>query len=114
MPTSRRTFFQSVGAGAAGLGLSTAVATTTAEPAKAAEANDGSGVAHAPSVIKRSLNWPIKSELKSRRIKFETPQNQISWAYMKELRENNKTRKIYPVNPYVEVYQFRDNLYELF
>ena len=33
---------------------------------------------------------------------------------MKELRENNKTRKIYPVDPYVEVYQFRDNLYELF
>ena len=33
---------------------------------------------------------------------------------MKELRENNKTRKIYPIDPYVEVYQFRDNEYELF
>lgn len=58
--------------------------------------------------------WPIKSELKSKRIKFDTPQNQISWAYMKELRENNKTRKIYAINPYVEVYQARDNEYELF
>ena len=58
--------------------------------------------------------WPIKSELKSRRIKFDAPQNQISWAFMKELRENNKTRTVYPINPYVEVYQFRENLYELF
>ena len=58
---------------------------------------------------------PIKSELKSRRIKFDVPQNTISWAFMKELRENNKTKKIYKdINPYVEVYQFRDNLYGLF
>lgn len=58
--------------------------------------------------------YPIRSELKSRRIKFDVPQNTISWAFMKELRENNKTRKIYEVNPYVEVYQFRENLYGLF
>lgn len=58
--------------------------------------------------------WPIRSELKSRRIKFEKPENTVSWAYMKELRENNKTRVIYDINPYVEVYQFRDNLYGLF
>lgn len=58
--------------------------------------------------------WPIKSELKSKRIKFDNPQNQISWAFMKELRENDKTRKIYDINPYVEVYKFRDNLYGLF
>lgn len=58
--------------------------------------------------------YPIRSELKSKRIKFDNPQNTISWAYMKELRENNKTRTIYEINPYVEVYQFRDNLYGLF
>lgn len=57
---------------------------------------------------------PIKSELKSVRIKFEKPENTISWAYMKELREHNKTKRIYEINPYVEVYQFRDNLYGLF
>ncbi len=62
----------------------------------------------------RGQMWPIKSELKSKRIKWHAPQNQISWAYMKELRENDKTKKIYDVNPYVEVYQFRDNLYGLF
>lgn len=58
--------------------------------------------------------YPIRSELKSKRIKFDTPQNTISWAFMKELRENNETRRIYDINPYVEVYQFRDNLYGLF
>lgn len=58
--------------------------------------------------------YPIRSELKSRRIRFDAPQNTISWAFMKELRENNKTRRIYEVNPYVEVYQFRENLYGLF
>lgn len=58
--------------------------------------------------------WPIRSELKSKRIKFDVPQSTVSWAFMKELRENNKTRKIYDVNPYVEVYQFRENLYGLF
>ncbi|MDO4333408.1 MAG: MBL fold metallo-hydrolase [Eubacteriales bacterium] len=59
-------------------------------------------------------NFPIKNELKAKRIKWGAPQNYISWAYMKELRENNKTRKIYEIDPYVEVYQFRDNLYGLF
>ncbi|MGM9522268.1 MAG: MBL fold metallo-hydrolase [Oscillospiraceae bacterium] len=34
-------------------------------------------------------------------------------AWMKELREHNKTKKVYDVDPYVEVYQFRDNVYAL-
>ena len=59
-------------------------------------------------------NFPINSELKAKRIKWGAPQNYISWAYMKELRENNKTRRIYDIDPYVEVYQFRENLYGLF
>ena len=58
--------------------------------------------------------WPIKGASKAKRIKWGTPQNQISWAYMKMLREGNKTLKVYDVNPYIEVYQFYDNLYGLF
>lgn len=58
--------------------------------------------------------WPIKGASKAKRIKWAAPQNQISWAYMKMLREGNKTMKVYDVNPYVEVYQFYDNLYGLF
>ena len=55
-------------------------------------------------------NIPIKSKLKAKRIKWGDSQNVISWAYMKMLREHHDTRKIYEINPYVEVYQFRDNL----
>ena len=58
--------------------------------------------------------WPINGASKAKRIKWDAEQNQISWAYMKMLRETDKTVKIYPVNPYVEVYRFRDNMYGLF
>ena len=58
--------------------------------------------------------WPINGASKAKRIKWDGEQNQISWAYMKMLRETDKTVKVYPVNPYVEVYQFRDNMYGLF
>lgn len=57
---------------------------------------------------------PINGQSKARRLQWGAPQNAISWAYMKMLREGNKTCKVYDVNPYVEVYQFRDNLYGLF
>ena len=58
--------------------------------------------------------WPIDGASKAKRLTWGAPQNQISWAYMKMLREGNKTVKVYDVNPYVEVYHFRDNLYGLF
>jgi len=119
MSTNRRHFFQNVGAGLAGLGLSTAIPSagtalsTAAAPVKETKrAADSFPYPVGPGRSKQM--WPIKSELKSRRIKFDTPQNQISWAYMKELREHNKTKKIYPINPYVEVYQFRDTVFGLF
>ena len=58
--------------------------------------------------------WPINGQSKAKRIKWGPPQNTISWAYMKMLRETNKTCRVYDVNPYVEVYQLRENLYGLF
>lgn len=57
--------------------------------------------------------WQIEGGSKAKRLRWEAPQNQISWAYMKELREHDKTRKIYEEDPYIEVYQFRENLYSL-
>lgn len=117
MTSNRRDFIRGVSAGVAALGMS--AATSRAAVLKTPEAASASRTVGAvppctPGTVRRREGWPIRSELKSRRIRFDTPQNQISWAYMKELRENNRTRTIYPVNPYVEVYQFRDNLYELF
>jgi glyoxylase-like metal-dependent hydrolase (beta-lactamase superfamily II) len=111
MKTNRRKFIQTVGAGAAGLGFAATVPSAAAQAKKAIKAGDtfpnrvGAG--------RQKQMWPIKSEMKSRRLKFDAPQDPISWAYMKELREHDKTKKVYPVNPYVEVYQFRDNLYAL-
>ncbi len=58
--------------------------------------------------------WPIQGASKAKRLKWGSPQNQLSWAYMKLLRENNITMKVYDVNPYIETYKFRDNLYGLF
>jgi glyoxylase-like metal-dependent hydrolase (beta-lactamase superfamily II) len=114
MKTSRRDFFQTLGAGVAGLGISTALPLTACTSSKNKDGNAGKVITDAVSGKRNKQMWPIKSELKSKRIKFDAAQNQISWAYMKELREHNKTRKIYDINPYVEVYQFRDNLYGLF
>ncbi len=57
---------------------------------------------------------PIRGMSKAQRKLWGNPQNVISWAYMKQLREHNDTRKVYDCNPYIEVYQFRDNLYGLF
>ena len=59
-------------------------------------------------------SWSVQSDIKSVRLKWQEPQADLSWAYMKQLREKNKTKKIYYVNPYVEVYQFRENLYGLY
>lgn len=56
-------------------------------------------------------NIPIKSEIKMKRIFQREPIDESCWAWMKLLRETNKTKKIYDVNPYAEVYRFRDNVY---
>lgn len=57
--------------------------------------------------------WPIKGLTKAKRLKWGAAQDHMSWAYMKLLRERNKTRKVYDVNPFVEVYKFYDNMYGL-
>lgn len=59
-------------------------------------------------------SWPVRSDLKSKRLKWQEPQADLSWAWVKQLREKNRTRRVYDVNPYVEVYRFRDNLYGLY
>jgi glyoxylase-like metal-dependent hydrolase (beta-lactamase superfamily II) len=57
---------------------------------------------------------PIQSTLKTRRIQWREPENPVRWAFAKELREKDKTKRIYPVDPYAEVYQFRQNLYGIY
>lgn len=56
----------------------------------------------------------INSLLKSKRTLWREPENPIRWAYEKLLRERDKTKKVYDINPYAEVYQFRDNIYGIY
>lgn len=52
------------------------------------------------------------NEMKSRVIfRKEERYEPLSVAWMKELREHNKTKKVYEIDPYAEVYQFRDHVY---
>jgi glyoxylase-like metal-dependent hydrolase (beta-lactamase superfamily II) len=58
---------------------------------------------------------PINSPLKSKRVLWREPENPIRWAYAKLLREHDKTKQVfYEINPYAEVYRFRDNLYGIY
>lgn len=58
--------------------------------------------------------WPINGRSKAKRKLWGPRQNQISWAYMKMLREHCDCVQTYDVDPYIEVYHFEDNLYGLF
>ncbi len=51
--------------------------------------------------------------MKTRVLKLEEPVEAITSAYIKLLREKDKTKRVYDVDPYVEVYRFRDNVYAL-
>lgn len=49
--------------------------------------------------------------MKSKVIKEIEPVEPLSRAWMKELRAHNRTRAEYGVDPYAEVYRFRENVY---
>lgn len=51
--------------------------------------------------------------MKTKVIRVEEPIDPLSAAYMKLLREKDKTKRVYDIDPYVEVYQFRENVYGL-
>lgn len=65
---------------------------------------------------KRKQTYEPVTDIKSRKVpgKEHPYSNYISWAFMKQLREHHDTRKVYDVNPYVEVFQFEKNFYGLF
>jgi glyoxylase-like metal-dependent hydrolase (beta-lactamase superfamily II) len=57
---------------------------------------------------------PINSPIKSVRTVFREAENPVRWAYAKILREHDKTKRVYEIDPYAEVYQFRDNVYGIY
>lgn len=58
-------------------------------------------------------NLPINNELKIKRVYQTEPIDVTSWAYMRALRQFGSTKKVYPVDPYVEVYQLQPNVFGL-
>ena len=62
---------------------------------------------------KRKQTYEPITDIKSKKIpgKEHPYSNYISWAFMKQLREHHDTRKVYEINPYVEVFQFEKNFY---
>lgn len=67
-----------------------------------------------PGILTNTIpNRPIRSNLRSRRLIWEE-EHPIRWSYMKLLREYSTLKREYPVNPYAEVYQMRNNLYAIF
>lgn len=58
-------------------------------------------------------NIAIENDLAIKRIYQSEPIDLSCWAYMRALRQVGSTKKVYPVNPYVEVYRFQENLYGL-
>lgn len=62
-------------------------------------------------IVYKDRMWPINGASKAVRMAFGRPQNAVSWAYMKLLRETNKYMRVYDANPYVEVYPFTENIY---
>jgi len=63
---------------------------------------------------KRKQNWYPNSGNKAKYINCRPFSNYISWAMLKQMREHNDNKRIYDVNPYVEVFKFRENFYGLF
>lgn len=60
------------------------------------------------------LHRALFSEVKTNCKRYREPENPVRWAYEQLLRTHDKTKAIFPINPYCEVYQFRDNLYCLY
>ena len=57
---------------------------------------------------------PIKSELKSERIVWES-EKPVRWSFMKILRETSTLKEFYPeINPYTECYKIRNNTWALY
>ena len=64
--------------------------------------------------MKNKACRPIKSDLKSHRIVPETEKSS-RWNFFKILREYSTLREFYPdIDPYAEVYRFRENMYAIF
>lgn len=66
-----------------------------------------------PEAQRARQNLPIENELKIKRVYQTEPIDPTSWSYMRALRQFGATKKIYPEDPYVEVYRLQPQVYGL-
>jgi glyoxylase-like metal-dependent hydrolase (beta-lactamase superfamily II) len=69
-------------------------------------------MAQAPIEFQR----PIQSDIKgSKRLEnWREPENPVRYAFAKLLRERDKTKRVYDVDPFAEVYTLRDGIYGIY
>lgn len=60
------------------------------------------------------IQRPVNAHIKSVRTIYREPENPVRSAFAKLMREHDKTRKVYDVDPYAEVYTLSENLYGIF
>lgn len=67
-----------------------------------------------PAAERERQSLPVNGLRKSRVVYKNQKVDPIGQAYIKVLREHHDTRKIYDVDPFAEVYQFRPNVYGIY
>ena len=63
-----------------------------------------------------SFQREIRSDIKGKK-KFENwrePENPVRYAFAKLLRERDKTKRVYDVDPFAEVYDLRESIYGIY
>jgi glyoxylase-like metal-dependent hydrolase (beta-lactamase superfamily II) len=53
-------------------------------------------------------------QMKTRVLKRREPIEPKSWAWVVDVREHDKTKRTYEINPFIEVYRFHKNIYSLY
>lgn len=66
-----------------------------------------------PDAERCRQNIGIENKLAIKRVYQTEPIDISSWAYLRALRQMGSTKKIYEVNPYVEVYEMQPGVYGL-
>lgn len=59
------------------------------------------------------VNRPIETAIKGTRLLTREPIDASSWAFMKLLRQTDDTQRIFPIDPYAEVYRIQENIYAI-
>ena len=69
-------------------------------------------MAYAPISFQREVDSLVKG--KKKLFQWREAENPVRYAYMKLLRERDQSRRVYPEDPFVEVYTLRPGIYGIY